>query len=128
MIPVVRDSPPLLYWTGYLQMDLLDFRWAFSRGNYLFGVPDFVFLLDDTEMDGLAIQNLFHEVFTYTYFEQKPLRPGDILTIENGHSFEMVELEDELAELRGQGETFILHPVTDEEVELAMANQQMLQE
>lgn len=116
MLQVVRESPPLLYWTGFMALEAEGYLWYISRGHHLFGLPDFAFLAHDPG-DALEVQNLFHEMFTYLYFNKKQVGPGDIVGIDEDHAYEVVEIEDDLQILRGVGTTYILHPLSPEEAD-----------
>jgi hypothetical protein len=121
MLQVCRDSPPLLYWTGLVIFQVAEFQWYVSRGHHLFGQKDFAYMADEAAQP-LDIQNLFHELFQYCYFEEKSLQAGDVIQIGDDHYYEFYELDKELEMLENMGETLIVHPLAREEYE------QMLQE
>lgn len=127
MLPVVREDPPLLYWTGFVEMEAAGENWWVSRGHHLFNLPDFVLHKELIE-DPQAVQEVFHELFHFAYFQQQPLNPGNLVAINEDQAYEIVPLDESLKQLGGPGETHIVHPLTPEEAQEIIENEGLMEE
>jgi hypothetical protein len=128
MQQVCRESPPLIFWTGFLKLDASQSisgdqstaLWFLSRGNHLFGVPDFA-LQSNYVQDAAIAQELFSEIFQYFYFDNRDIQPGDFLQVEQRGIFEFMDG----AELRdifgGMGSILIVRPSNRQEIEALQA-------
>ncbi|MBX3101690.1 MAG: hypothetical protein KF690_04215 [Bacteroidetes bacterium] len=119
--PVVRQNPPLVYWTGYIQAILGEERWFMTRGNHLFGIADFAWPVDEFT-DPMDVLNMFHEVFYYFYFEKEDLQAGDVLNIDEENYYTFLALGDDRQALESEGKTFVIQKVHADEVERLMEN------
>jgi hypothetical protein len=119
--PVVRQNPPLVYWTGYIQAILGEERWFLTRGNHLFGMPDFAWPVEEFT-DPMEVLNRFHEVFYYFYFEQEDLQAGDVLNIDEENFYTFLALGEPHQALNGMGTTYVLQKLHADEVEQLMEN------
>lgn len=124
MQTVCRESPPLIFWTGFLKLDASQSLsgdgntalWFLSRGNHLFGVPDFA-LQSAYAQDARIAQEVFAEIFQYFYFDNRDIQPGDFLQIDQRGIFEFMDGE-ELRELfGGMGKILIVRPSNRQELE-----------
>ncbi len=121
-INLCRTSPPLIYWTGFVQVAIEDGTWLLSKGNYFFNVPEFAYYAINEEL--IDIHQLFHEVFEYVYFQGKDLQTGDIIGLGESEYFEILDFMEEVKDLADKyplfaanNDLFILNPIDKEELD-----------
>lgn len=116
LLKVCRQSPPLIYWTGFVKAMLgEEERWTFTRGNHLFNVPDFAWLLE-YGADPLHAHDVFHELFHYCYYENSDVQPGDAIQVDNDVYYAFYEADGPYETLKGEGRLLIVTPVSEAEL------------
>lgn len=116
LIAVARESPPLIFWTGFMKLDADGALWYLTRGNHLFGVPDFA-LHHTLHEVAVNVQELFADCFHYYYFENKDLQPGDVVQIEGKGIYEFMDGKDLLELFGGMGDILVVRPTTADEMQ-----------
>lgn len=114
MLNVVRDSPPFLYWSGFIALEAESYTFLVSRGHHLFGLPDFAWVHQEAQ-DPQEVQHVFHDLLTYFLDQQIAPEAGHVVAVNEDHAYEFFAVEDSLSILRGAGETLIVHPLSAEE-------------
>jgi hypothetical protein len=109
MLDIARQTPPLIYWSGFLRAVLDNNQWLLTRGNHLFGLPDFA-LAFTPHTDPILAHQIFQDIFFYMYFENKDILPGDDISLDEELNFRILEPTEEQQPLKGCGELFILEP------------------
>jgi hypothetical protein len=109
MLDVARQTPPLIYWSGFLRAILDNNQWLLTRGNHLFGLPDFA-LSFTPHTDPILVHEVFQDMFFYMYFENKAILPGDDISLDEELNFRILEPTEKQQPLKGLGELFILEP------------------
>jgi len=116
MLPVCRQSPPLVYWTGFIKGLLGEEYWALTKGYHLFGVPDLATVVLNQE-DLQRWHEVFQEIFHYLYFEKADVQAGDALQIEDDTYLLFEALPESHEALLGMGETLAVREASTGEVE-----------
>jgi len=115
-LSISRQSPPLVYWTGFVRGQLGDEFWALSKGNYLFDVPDFAFQLDP-HSDAFEINQTFHALFDYFYFEKPEVQSGDALQLEEDLFYLFEDPSPDYAEaFATPGKVYIIRTTTADDL------------
>lgn len=122
MLQVCRESPPLLYWTGFVQGKLEENFWLISRGYHIFGLPDLAWHITE-EMDLMKVHDLFHEVFYYAYFEKADIAAGDVLNLDDENFYLFDQLPDGAMALEGVRGSLQIIPLPPDQVEALMEGQ-----
>ncbi|MCS7073961.1 MAG: hypothetical protein NZ108_05800 [Bacteroidia bacterium] len=94
LIQVCRDSPPLIFWTGFFITETEEGFWFFTKGYHLFGLRELVFFSEQPE-DVPSVMQLFNELFYYLFFEKASVQVGDILRLNENDFFEFSEPSQE---------------------------------
>ncbi|MCE3007847.1 MAG: hypothetical protein LW884_05800 [Bacteroidetes bacterium] len=118
-LPMVRHSPPLVYWTGLLSVDWQEEQWLITRGNRLFRLPELAWPVDELT-DPMEVLNTLHEIALYFYFEGKDLHAGDLLNIDEQNYFTFKHLGEARASLESHGATLVVERVHADEAETLM--------
>ncbi|MCS7086627.1 MAG: hypothetical protein RMM53_12260 [Bacteroidia bacterium] len=108
-----RQSPPLVLWTGFVRIGLGDEEWMVTRGNHLFGLPDFA--MRRLDHDPVQVHDLFHELFHYFYFAKKLPEHGDGINIDEQNFYVFLHPHGRAEHLRGMGELFVVEEMEPEE-------------
>lgn len=108
-----RMSPPLVLWTGFVRILLLEEEWMVTRGNHLFGLPDFA--MRRTDQDPAQVHDLFHEFFHYFYFDRKQPEHGDGINIDERSFYVFLEPQGAAEHLRGMGGLFVVEAMEPDE-------------
>ena len=116
-LSICRQSPPLIYWTGFVRGQLGDEYWALSKGNHLFGVPDFAYSLD-YGTNAFEVNQIMHSIFDYIYFEKVSFEAGDAIRLDEDTFFLFEEPDEAHANVFATpGNVFIIRPTTMEELD-----------
>lgn len=119
-LPMVRHSPPLVYWTGMLSAQFEDEQWLITRGQYLFGLPEFAWPVDELT-DPMEVLHTFHEIALYFYFEQQQVSAGDVLTIDEQNYYTFKLLGEARAPMETEtAPTLVIERIHAEEAEALM--------
>ncbi len=114
MVNLCRNSPPFLFWTGFIKTSLdvsspfsnQKSNCFFSKGHHVFGIPDFAFYSDHT--DPMKVKKLFNDIIEYAWFEKKDLQSGDYIGFEENEVYELVEPEESIEFLESPTKTLVL--------------------
>ena len=90
LIQVCRDSPPLIFWTGFLIIETDEGFWFFTKGYHLFGLRELVMFSEQPEGVQKVIE-IFNELFYYFFFEKPEVQTGDVLGLNENQFFEFHE-------------------------------------
>jgi len=115
-LPMLRQSPPLIYWTGFVKGMMNDEYWALTKGFHIFGVPDLVTDVSSQE-DLQHWHDVFHEVFHYLYFEQSDVQAGDALQINEDDFLLFEAIPDTHDNLRALSDTLYARTASADEVD-----------
>jgi hypothetical protein len=119
MINLCRNSPPFLFWTGFIKTPL-DLQTPFhkhqttcffTKGHHVFGIPDLVYYSE--KADPMRIKKLFNDIIEYAWFEKKELQPGDYIGFIDHEVYELIEPEENLEFLESPTKTLFLKPHKD---------------
>jgi hypothetical protein len=116
MLPVCRQSPPLVYWTGFVKGLFGEEYWALTKGYHLFGVADLATVVLNQE-DLQRWHEVFQEVFHYLYFEKADVQAGDALQIDEQTFLLFEAIPDSHDALRAVSETLAVREASADEVE-----------
>ncbi len=113
-VNLCRNSPPFLYWTGFIKTSLgvqSPFQSAknncfFTKGHHVFGIPDLAYFSENA--NPLTIQKLFIAIIEYAWFENKQLLPGDYIALSEKEIYELVEPDEIIEFLHSPTKTLIL--------------------
>lgn len=120
MLNVCRNSPPFLFWTGFVKASLNPSQTLYdknvqtmccflTKGHHVFGFPDLA--LFGTHSDALRIQKIFNDIIEYAWYEKKELLPGDLIGFSENEIYELVEPDEKLKLLESPLKTFILKKI-----------------
>lgn len=114
MVNLCRNSPPFLFWTGFIKTSL-DLTSPFShtvnncfftKGHHVFGIPDLAFY--SSNADPMKIKKIFNDIIEYAWFENKNLEPGDFVGFDNHEVYELVEPDEKIEFLESPTKTLVL--------------------
>jgi hypothetical protein len=116
LLQMVRKSPPMIYWSGFVHGELYDTNWVFSRGYHIFNIPDLAAAIDDMS-DAMDWFETFQEIFYYIYFSKAEVQAGDAIRIDDYNFYRFFALDESVAVLEGVGPTLIVERTSEEELE-----------
>ncbi|GIV44442.1 MAG: hypothetical protein KatS3mg035_1565 [Bacteroidia bacterium] len=119
MVNLCRNSPPFLFWTGFIKTSLdihspfthQKTNCFFTKGHHVLGFPDFAFYSD--KVDPMKVKKLFNDIIEYAWFENKDLQPGDYVGLQENEIYELVEPDENIDFLYSPTKTFILRPMNN---------------